>query len=367
MNELPHDSNLDINCLASIFRSRSTSYKFLLFRSILSSVKEKKQTLEFSDLALKSLSYASYSINFYKLNYGFSDQIAYWVKELNSITEDEQFDTEEIYKKLKYDLLDLESNNSKIVKGFLGNFKKDVPYRLISPWFKKELEGKDESKKNSLISEFSQNKSKKSLYQIIESKGELKLILSPEWADYLEKNITFIEGWWRSEFLLYLQKNNPTVLSLATKLEPPNERNMSEVKRLYREFFTYTKTNPVCFYSQVPLESVSHDHFLPWSFLGNDPIYNFVPTTKSINSKKSNSIPNEKYLLPFSEYQFSLYDFIRKHKERSSTLEQYLNELKIEKGINKTEFSDKIISFYKPLYLTSKNQGFHQGWEYHSL
>ncbi len=364
MNELPHDSNLDINCLASIFRSRSTSYKFLLFRSILCSIKEKKETLEFSDLALRSLSYASFSINFYKLNFGLSDQISYWVKELSSITEVEHFKTEEIYKKLKYALFESESNNSKIVKGFVSNFKKDVPYRLISPWFKKELEGEDETKKNSLISEFSQNKSKKSLYQIIESEGELKLILYAEWADYIEKNITFIEGWWRSEFLLYLQKNNPTVLSLATKLEPPNERNMAEAKRLYQEFFTFTKTKPICFYSNDPLETISHDHFLPWSFLGNDPIYNFVPTTKSINSKKNNSIPHKNYLRPFSEYQFQFYDFIRNHVKKSRTLEAYLIDLQIDRGINKAEFSKKIISYYEPLYLTSKNQGFHQDWEY---
>ena len=323
MNTFPNDSDLAVNYLAAIFKDRSTSYKFLLFKSILESVKEQKQDLEFDDLALRSISYASYAINFYKLNFGHSDQISNWVNELTNGSEDKGISAEEIYKALKKSLGDPESLNFKKITKFTKDFKKLVPYRLISPWFKSNLEGKVDNEKNSIIATLSGSDSYQSLYKIIEENGKLKLVISQRWADYLYKNYAFIFGWWKSEFVLYLQKNNPTVLSLATKLEPPNERSMAEVKKLFSEFFSYQNTSPVCFYSGIEIETISHDHFLPWSFLGSDPVYNFVPTTKGINSSKSNSIPHEKYLNSLAAFQFNLFDFVRNKK----TLDLFLKTM----------------------------------------
>jgi hypothetical protein len=358
MNKLPFDSSLPINCLASIFNDRSTSYKFLLFKSILESVNEGNEKLQFDDLALRSLSYASYSINFYKLNYGYNDQISIWVKKLSSVFPDQAINAEKFYMALK------EGVGSEDVKGFIKEFKKFVPYRLIAPWFKKELEGKADSEKNALIAKLADDATKKSLYQIILDQGQMSLVISPAWAEYLKANYSFILGWWKAEFLVYLQKNNPTVLSLATKLESPVERNMNDVKKLFRDYFKFKEIAPRCFYSGLLLETISHDHFMPWSFMGSDPIYNFVPALKEINSKKSDSIPHEKYLNQLAEFQFDVFSFIREHKSKSVLFENYMNDLHLDENDSLVEFMPKLNLFYKPLFLTSSNQGFHQGWEY---
>ena len=38
-------------------------------------------------------------------------------------------------------------------------------------------------------------------------------------------------------------------------------------------------------------------HFLPFSFVGHNQLWNLVPTTKSTNSSKSDSLPTKAYLL----------------------------------------------------------------------
>jgi len=361
MSKLPFDSSLPINHLASIFNDRSTSYKFLLFKSILESVNEGKQVLKFDELALRSLSYASYSINYYKLNFGHSDQIGTWVRKITSSLDVQRKPSEEIFKYF------LQSLDDEEIKNFIKEFKRFVPYRLLSPWFKNELIGKNDSEKNNLIKVHSLDESKKSLYQISIINGEMSLIIPEDWANYLKINYAFIFGWWKSEFLLYLQKNNPTVLSLATKLELPIERDMKDVKNLFKDYYSSSNKVPVCFYSGVELESISHDHFLPWSFMGSDPIYNFVPALKKVNSKKSDSIPHEKYLPILGIFQFDIFDFVRKHKQSSNIFESYISDLKLEVAVSEEDFINKLNLFYNPLFLSSYNQGFAQGWEYNSF
>ena len=55
---------------------------------------------------------------------------------------------------------------------------------------------------------------------------------------------------------------------------------------------------PIDFYTGEPiaLDDVSVDHVIPWSFMYSDDIWNLVLTSKSKNSSKSNSIPDEKVI-----------------------------------------------------------------------
>lgn len=75
------------------------------------------------------------------------------------------------------------------------------------------------------------------------------------------------------------------------------------------------------FYTGKPLSDndISVDHVIPWSFMYSDDIWNLVLTSKSNNSSKSNTIPNE--------------DVIKKLKVRNERLidllgEKYNTELK---------------------------------------
>ena len=38
-------------------------------------------------------------------------------------------------------------------------------------------------------------------------------------------------------------------------------------------------------------QKISVDHFVPWQYVAHDELWNLHPTTKSINSSKSNNLP----------------------------------------------------------------------------
>lgn len=39
-------------------------------------------------------------------------------------------------------------------------------------------------------------------------------------------------------------------------------------------------------------KNISIDHFVPWSYVAHDELWNLTPTTRSINSSKSNNLPD---------------------------------------------------------------------------
>lgn len=49
------------------------------------------------------------------------------------------------------------------------------------------------------------------------------------------------------------------------------------------------------------------DHFIPWSFVKNDNIWNLVLSCSECNLKKNNKIPNYKYLIKLIERNNKLF------------------------------------------------------------
>ena len=79
---------------------------------------------------------------------------------------------------------------------------------------------------------------------------------------------------------------------------------------------------------ELSINNISIDHVIPWSFMYSDDIWNLVVTSKSNNSRKSNSIPSE--------------DVIEKLKERNQRLlnivdEEYKEDIKLSLDANYLE------------------------------
>ena len=50
------------------------------------------------------------------------------------------------------------------------------------------------------------------------------------------------------------------------------------------------------------------DHFVPWSFVANDELWNLLPMDSSLNSSKSNNLPQWKYFELFAKNQYMMYE-----------------------------------------------------------
>ena len=94
----------------------------------------------------------------------------------------------------------------------------------------------------------------------------------------------------------FLEKINEesVVVKLLDKLElaTPQRDDLSVFRQvLYQEFEQYT-----CFYCGKKLHEIHVDHFIPWSFIKEDKLWNFVLACPTCNIRKSNKIPKMEYV-----------------------------------------------------------------------
>ena len=106
------------------------------------------------------------------------------------------------------------------------------------------------------------------------------------------------------EWIKYLEKANleEDSYALANKLDASTERqNLS----CYREaLIEFNQTR--CFYCGRELKGASEnaspvDHFIPWSFVKDDKLWNFVLACPHCNSSKSNMLPARQYFADIKE------------------------------------------------------------------
>ena len=93
------------------------------------------------------------------------------------------------------------------------------------------------------------------------------------------------------------QVNDDNVLvRVIDKLEiaTPKRSNLS----IYRDILRKEFEEATCFYCGKKLNRAIHvDHFIPWSFVKDDKIWNFVLSCPTCNTKKNNKIPSKNYLI----------------------------------------------------------------------
>lgn len=340
MYKLPSQENINIKALSTLFKNTHTSYKYLLFQAILSLVNEtgfKKKQYSFELLEFKMLEIAQHLILFYRLDFGKDDRIS---RKLHNKYE-------------KIDLMDY------------------VPYRLVIPFFDKQLtKGLVSPTANKKIASLSTQKTQyKPIYQIIEK----SIIINPEWMAYFKDNLTIIESWALWHWANYLQQKNPNSLSLINKLQKPSERSSLEKQTKYWQTILNKHTFK-CIFSgnEITPDNLSLDHFLPWSFVGHDQLWNLIPMCKNDNSAKSDNIPlMEKYLDDFIDVQkIGLkVAYAEMGKDRwENSIGDFASDFKMEfSDLRKPDndiFTKKYKEIIMPLSTFAKNSGFDCDWVY---
>ena len=109
--------------------------------------------------------------------------------------------------------------------------------------------------------------------------------------------------------------NNATLLIDKLELATPKRTDLSA----YRDILL-KKTDAVCFYCGKPLtkDDIHVDHFIPWSFLHDDQLWNFVLSCSKCNIRKSNKIVEAKLSKIIEQNKILLLD-----KECSDFMKSY--------------------------------------------
>jgi len=358
---LPDNSKVPVSEFSGVFDNVTTSYKYLFFKGVLEQLKNNnfnKRTLSLESIMIDMVVHAWYPSIFFKIFLGKQDQIA---KVLGSFSQPEvsTLNVSGVRKHIE----------SEMVRNAVPNLLRHVPYRLLTCFYLNELRGISDARRCDALYKISIETfdTKKPLYKFL---NKFEIEIHPEWAIYLKENINVIEGWLSWNWLSYLQKLNLNVPNLVEKLSPPAQRKSLKTQSDYWKA-VISNSELTCIYSgeKLTLTNFELDHYLPWSFVAHDNIWNLIPVLADANRSKSDFLPQDKYFNKFVEFQHAGLSQIYKNSPEpkwKKLTESFIFDLHIE------ESSFKDLDCLKKVYLDTmlplislaKSMGFNSEWDY---
>ena len=196
-----------------------------------------------------------------------------------------------------------------------------------------------------------------------------KVIFNPDWIEMINDNTVEILGWIQFEKLKWLQNNNPEVPGLVYKLKQgDNVRKLDKVRNLWNGILDCTAVLDVYTNKNINRNDYDVDHFVPWSFVMNDELWNLMPMDSSLNSSKSNNLPDwDLFFERFAANQYKLYKLIYEFDGIHALFEKcYKDNLHsiwaqqelYKSGINQVTFYDVLSQNMRPVYDSAKRQGY---------
>ena len=150
-------------------------------------------------------------------------------------------------------------------------------------------------------------------------------------------------------------------------------RKLVSVRNLWKGIFPYVHIDDV--YTQKPIDPDDYevDHFVPFSFVMNDELWNLLPMDSSLNSGKNNNLPVwDEFFGRFANNQFIMYELIHSKKDIFALYEKcYKDNLHsiwaqqdLYSSTNDEERFIKILTKnMQPVYDTALRQGY-SVWNY---
>lgn len=364
---LPNSEQLNIQYLSRLFDNKSESYKLFWFRAIMEVAVKGRSRASYDELVNSMICEAWYMVTEYHLNLGPSDTLEALVRYISKISGLKSSEKKEAI--LEF----LRNCDDRQVQTMKRTLTKNVPYRLQAPFFS-ALRGAKEwnVSEKTLISKIRQEK--RLIYYITELSGmDTCIEIQKDWLDYLQENQEILLGWIQFNMITYLQKRNPNVPGISDKLNPPHERKMEKVKSYWKAVASLNPIQEIYGNQLLTPKEISIDHFIPWSYVANDELWNLHPTTKSINSSKSNCLPDwDKYferlvVVEFTAYR-TVWEYEKIHAAFDKCVREHVNSADVRyklyrQGLEQEEFARGLKEIMLPVYQAAHNMGF-RSWIY---
>lgn len=360
---LPSSNNVDTKIFARLLEDSRVvaSYKMYWLLGILEEVNLGNIEITFKRLVARMLTAAWYPTLQYKLYFGQFDNL---VKSINYISSIYSVPTNINNNELLEFIFSLDDN---ILNKQMKDLTNNVPYMLLTPFFDDKIKGTSSSKRVRKIIELSLSESGV-LYKII--KDSNNIVMDEDLAIYMKSNYKVIKSWIYYKLSCFLQKRNPNVPAIIFKLDPPISRSLSKSTRIWTSIIADRNVKDIYTGREFSRENydelgvLSIDHFIPWSFVMHDEMWNLVPTFKNINSSKSDKLLRyENYIDDFCDIQYEAFSFMCDNN-RKKDLETYVDILRLENPLGfykykgKEVFSEKLKLSIAPIYQIAVNQGF---------
>ena len=302
----------------------------------------------------------------YKLNLGPSDTLEKAVLYIQENTEFLPTEKEETL--LAY----LKETDDRQVKEYMRTLSLNVPYRLQAPLMEKAPDSKLWYKLGPVTDYI--NAQTGMIYEI-ERDGNLdsRIVISPEWMEYITQNLGILLGWTDYNLIIYLQRRNPSVPGIANKIYPPQERKLTAVTDYWKHIIQRSRVQDIYTGEILTTRRLSIDHFVPWSYVVSDELWNLIPTEKSVNSSKSNNLPDwDAYFKRLARTEYDAYSLIGTDEKATKLFEkcakENLNNEDIRSrlyrpGQSAQHFANQLEEILLPVYESARNMGF-RNWVY---
>ena len=367
--QLPHSDDLEVQYLSRLFDNTSECYKFFWFQAIVTMVLEGKSTFTYEELIDEMIADAWYMVTEYHLNLGPKDTLERLVHHISTISNMKPSEKKEVVIDYLKNCADAEVKRQK------RTLTKNVPYRLQAPFMDKMKGDAWKVSETALIERINeQYRQYRMLYYFSQAAGmNTTITIHPEWERYIHRNQEIVKGWLQYSMIMYLQRRNPSVPGIADKLKPPVERKLEKVQKYWKLLISIEPVREIYHGELITVNDISIDHFVPWSYVAHDEFWNLHPTTKSINSSKSNNLPDwDTYFPKLCELEYKSYELMNRYDKVRAEFErcekEHLNSMEIKGRVYRPEldydeFAGVLEEVVRPVYLSAKNCGF-RNWVY---
>lgn len=253
-----------------------------------------------------------------------------------------------------------------------------VPYRALAGFFRKSEEPADWGsivRLTSYIQHIDQSITPLPYTLGTGSKLKKEVYFNTSWIRMIQDNTVSILGWIQYEKVKWLQNNNPEVPGLVYKLAPMDEkmRKLNKVRKLWEGILESGEVRDVFTDQPVVPKQYDVDHFIPWSFVMNDELWNLMPMDSSLNSSKSNKLPKwNPFFNRFAANQYMLYETIHQkdgiyrlfeacYKDNLHSI--WAGQELYRKGNSREEFYNILLKNMRPVYDSARRQGY-EIWEW---
>ena len=369
-------NTLDIEGFSKMMNSPSYCYKFYWLEAIVQLISANKTEATYDEIINKMISNAWYPVLEYHIHlsgiYGkdiIKDNLERAVLRLQELSQLANNASDiEIINKLH------EFSEDKELRFYKIELTKNVPYKALSGFANRGSEKINLDSSAGRLRAYYNKLSQSEIllpYTFNDDKGLKRVItFNDGWIQMIRDNTVNILGWIQLEKVKWLQNNNPEVPGLVYKLAPADEkmRKLTNARKLWDAVLEVKPIVDVFKNEPIDAEKYDLDHFIPWSFVMNDELWNLMPMDSSWNSKKNNKLPKwDLFFDQFADNQFDLYELLYEKPEiyklyeacyRDNLHSIWANRELYCKGNSKEEFHKILGKNMRPVYDSARRQGY---------
>jgi HNH endonuclease len=301
--------------LGQVFRNTDTTYKFFWFLALLHKAKVASPG---SDLSLKIVALTREMVaqawpcrRLFKLWFGHQDQLQGLIDTL----------AKRCGLPDNAHLHEVQQAAALLSESEVAILQDYVPYRFLSPWFRSALADVKDHTRHGLIqilAERTTHSPRPSPYCFDSVVGRpLAISVGSKWLTFLQSNHLPLKAFAQFSLARYFEVRNPGIPGIINKLERPGVRKLDKPRQFWDLVLEQSQLR--CIYSGDLIQAEYElDHFLPWSFVTHDLIWNLTPVSRSVNLKKLDAIPRlGLYLGAFVDQHYRALSVLRAGLEAS--------------------------------------------------